>query len=154
MDTVEHTEPEVLWLASTMTCRRQSGTAIITSIACVTFALGAGMILLVPNPISVNVPAGQRFAAAVVAPNGPIPTALTLYRLHQGDYPTSLEALSTPGASGNGPYIEDVTRLKDPWGELYQYRAPGVHHPDGYDLWSTGADRLDGTQDDVGNWQN
>ena len=54
----------------------------------------------------------------------------------------------------NGPYIEDPTKLKDPWGEDYQYRFPSQSQGEGkYDLWSKGPDRQDGTDDDITNWK-
>lgn len=43
--------------------------------------------------------------------------------------------------------------LTDPWGRPYQYRNPGKKDPAGYDLYSLGPDGVEGTPDDVGNWQ-
>ena len=40
----------------------------------------------------------------------------------------------------------------DPWGEAYQYRSPGTHNKSGYDLFSKGPDKTEGTEDDIGNW--
>jgi general secretion pathway protein G len=87
-------------------------------------------------------------------------TPLTAYRLSVGDYPSTeqgLQALATapentPG--WRGPYIDSPGGKipLDPWGEPYQYRYPGVHNKDGYDLWSKGPDKTDGTDDDIGNW--
>ena len=57
-------------------------------------------------------------------------SALELYFLDSGRYPTSeegLAALSTrPAGSSawNGPYLKNAGDLKDPWGNLYQYQAP------------------------------
>ena len=53
-----------------------------------------------------------------------------------------------------GPYLDSAPEdLKDPWNEEYQYRSPGEFNEDGYDLWSTGQDAEDGTDDDVKNWK-
>jgi general secretion pathway protein G len=41
---------------------------------------------------------------------------------------------------------------KDPWGHDYKFAAPGTHNASGYDIWSSGPDGADGTEDDVGNW--
>jgi general secretion pathway protein G len=88
-------------------------------------------------------------------------TPLVTYRLHMGSYPTTdegLQALVTAPANKadrwRGPYVAEGTKVPilDPWGEPYQYRYPGVHNKDGYDLWSKGPDRTDGTDDDIGNW--
>jgi general secretion pathway protein G len=88
-------------------------------------------------------------------------TPLTAYRISMGDYPSTEEGLqalltSPEGKSDRwrGPYA-DVTGGKlplDPWGEPYQYRCPGTHNKDGFDLWSKGPDKTDGTEDDIGNW--
>ena len=90
-----------------------------------------------------------------------IKTPLVTYRLHMGGYPTTdegLAALNTAPANKSdrwrGPYLAEGTKLPllDPWGEPYQYRYPGVHNKDGYDMWSKGPDKTDGTDDDIGNW--
>jgi len=85
-------------------------------------------------------------------------TALTTYKIQMGDFPTSeqgLAALATaPAANADrwqGPYIEGKLP-NDPWGRPYQYRYPGTHNKGSYDLWSMGADGVDGTDDDIGNW--
>src|SRR5687768_14263550 len=36
-----------------------------------------------------------------------------------------------------GPYIKEVK--PDPWGRPYQYRVPGVHGNNRWDIWSLGA---------------
>ncbi len=84
-------------------------------------------------------------------------TALKLYELDNGGFPTTkqgLESLRTqPTASPipknwNGPYIEkDPT---DPWGNSYVYTSPGKHRPD-YDLSSQGKD-TNSESDDIKNW--
>ena len=90
-----------------------------------------------------------------------IKTPLVTYRLHMGGYPTTdegLAALNTAPANKSdrwrGPYLAEGTKLPllDPWGEPNQYRYPGVHNKDGYDMWSKGPDKTDGTDDDIGNW--
>ena len=88
-------------------------------------------------------------------------TPLTQYRIDMGDYPSTeegLQALLTApqnkADSWKGPYL-DVTGNKlpvDPWGEAYVYRYPGVHNKTGFDLYSKGPDKTDGTSDDIGNW--
>lgn len=57
-------------------------------------------------------------------------SALELYFLDSGRYPTSEEGLAAlsarPAGSPvwNGPYLKNAGDLKDPWGNLYQYQAP------------------------------
>jgi general secretion pathway protein G len=84
---------------------------------------------------------------------------LTAYKMHLGDYPTTaegLQALITPPANKaerwRGPYLQENKLPVDPWGEPYQYRYPGVKNKNGFDLWSKGPDKTDGTEDDIGNW--
>ena len=86
-------------------------------------------------------------------------TALVTYRLNMGSYPSTEEGLqalvTAPSGKSDrwrGPYVERNKIPLDPWTEPYQYRCPGVHNKDGYDLWSKGPDRADGTDDDIGNW--
>jgi len=83
---------------------------------------------------------------------GSLDTALKLYRLDTGSYPTSQQGLDVLlTATGKGPYLEKPAI--DPWKNKYHYVFPGVHRPTSYDLFSIGADAREGTEDDVGNWQ-
>jgi general secretion pathway protein G len=85
---------------------------------------------------------------------------LQAYSMHMGGYPTTAEGLQVlvtapANKSGNwrGPYVKDDGGIPlDPWKEPYQYRNPGVKNKTGYDLWSKGPDKADGTADDIGNW--
>lgn len=79
-----------------------------------------------------------------------IATALKLYELDNGVFPSSLDGLLTqPSDARNwkGPYLEK--RPVDPWGREYKYKSPGDHRKD-YDLWSTGRA---GTEQAVANWE-
>lgn len=81
-------------------------------------------------------------------------TALDLYHLDMGRYPTTQDGLdaliSKPGNARfwNGPYLKKKVIREDPWGNEYIYRSPGEHGD--YDLYSLGADnREGGTGDDA-----
>jgi len=85
---------------------------------------------------------------------------LDLYRLEVGRYPTNAEGLQAlvrdPGntPNWNGPYLKKAEVPKDPWGNDYQYRAPGQHGP--FDLWSLGADGQEGGEGenrDIRGWE-
>ncbi len=91
-------------------------------------------------------------------------TALKLYKLDNGRYPTTeqgLEALVEPPSSGpsadgwrEGGYIEKGRITKDPWDNEYVYLSPGVH--DDYDIISYGADGEpggEGENADVKSWE-
>ncbi len=91
--------------------------------------------------------------------NANIATALKLYQLDNGNFPTTeqgLEALlEKPGSepapnNWNGPYLEK--KAVDPWGNPYKYRYPGTNNKSSYDLYSAGKDQTEGTEDDVTNW--
>lgn len=87
-------------------------------------------------------------------------TALDLYRLETGRYPTSEQglralAVAPAGVRGwNGPYVRSEAMLMDPWGRPYRYASPGQHGE--YDLYSFGADDKPGgtgEDQDVTSWQ-
>ena len=87
-------------------------------------------------------------------------TALDVYRLEVGGYPTSNEGLQVlvqkPASAEkwNGPYLRKSVVPKDPWGQEYHYRFPGQNAS--YDLYSLGADNReggDGENTDVVSWQ-
>ena len=73
-------------------------------------------------------------------------TALDLFLLDVGRYPTQQEGLSAlvanPGGvqSWHGPYLKATVVPNDPWGRPYQYRFPGQNGD--YDLWTLGADNV------------
>ena len=81
-----------------------------------------------------------------------------MFRFNVGRYPKTLnELLEAPKAEAEaakwkGPYVTDSEALKDPWKHELRFRFPGKHNETKYDLWSTGPDGADGTDDDVTNW--
>jgi general secretion pathway protein G len=90
-----------------------------------------------------------------------IETALNLYRLDSGVYPSTeqgLEALVTKPTTGVIPknwkedgYLDKVP--KDPWGNPFVYLCPGVNKE--FDLVSHGADGVEGGEGkdaDIQNW--
>ena len=86
--------------------------------------------------------------------------ALERFNIHMDRFPTMdeglkvlVEAPAGEDKKWRGPYIK-VLR-PDPWGNTYEYRVPGIHHPTTFDVWSKGADGQDGGEGpnaDVGNW--
>jgi general secretion pathway protein G len=77
-----------------------------------------------------------------------IGSALELYKLDTGRYPTTQEGLnallSAPSgaANWNGPYLKDAKHLKDPWSRDFTYRSPA--EKGGFDLVSLGLDGKEG----------
>jgi len=96
-----------------------------------------------------------RTAAAIADIESNISVALDLYELDNGSYPADLEGLlgepSPAPPNWNGPYLK--RKPKDPWGEEYQYKFPGEHNKDSYDLCSYGKDKVAGGDDDITNWE-
>lgn len=85
-------------------------------------------------------------------------TALKLYELDNGNFPTTAQGLdallkeskSSPVPTNwNGPYLEK--KPIDPWGTPYVYKSPGEHRRD-YDLSSKGKD-VNSDDDDIVNWE-
>jgi general secretion pathway protein G len=86
-------------------------------------------------------------------------SALDLYFLDNGRYPSGSEGLTAlvqrPGSTmtWNGPYLKGAVVPNDPWGNPYQYRAPGQHST--YDIMSYGADGTEGgtgSASDIVSW--
>jgi len=75
-------------------------------------------------------------------------SALDLYALDAGQYPSSSEGLEAlmrrPGGATawSGPYLKGDVVPKDPWGKPYIYRSPGQHGA--YDILSYGSDGQEG----------
>lgn len=103
----------------------------------------------------------SQVAVAKVFVRDSLKTSLVRYRIELGDYPSTAEGmaalLAAPANKADrwrGPYIDSPGNKVplDPWGEPYQYRYPGIHNKGSYDLYSKGPDKVDGTEDDIGNW--
>lgn len=86
--------------------------------------------------------------------------ALERFFIHMDRYPTTDEGLRvlvelpTDGEGRwRGEYIKELK--PDPWKNPYRYRSPGLHGSKTFDLWSMGADGVDGGDEkgkDITNW--
>jgi general secretion pathway protein G len=65
--------------------------------------------------------------------NGALGMAIQEYEMMNGTYPSSLDALLDSSKQGY-PFLSKQVVPKDPWGNPYNYAAPGSHNPYGYDL--------------------
>ena len=133
---------------------RQRGFTLI-EIMLVVIIISALAAMIVPRLSGRSEQARASVAKADIQTN--IATALKLYELDNGMFPTTsqgLSALRERPSSGplakhwNGPYIE--REPLDPWSNPYIYTSPGSHRSD-YDLYSKGKD-LDSSDDDITNW--
>ena len=86
-------------------------------------------------------------------------SALDLYRLDTGNYPTTQQGLGalvkSPGnvPGWKGPYIDSPNLPVDLWGNPYTYKQPGEHGA--YDLSTLGSDKAPGGTGeaaDVNSW--
>lgn len=94
-----------------------------------------------------------RMEAAKADVEGGIALALDLFEVDMGRYPASLEELikkPSESTSWKGPYLKKGIP-KDPWGDSYLYRFPATRNPEGYDLYSLGPDKREGTGDEITN---
>jgi general secretion pathway protein G len=137
--------------------RRHAGFTLI-EIMVVVVIMGVLAAMLVPRLM------GRTDDARILAAKQDIATlmqALKLYRLDNQRYPTTeqgLQALITRPTNGpqpanwkSGGYVDRLN--KDPWGNAYQYLAPGLRGE--VDIFSYGADGKPGgtgVDADIGSW--
>lgn len=136
----------------------QGFTLIEIMVVVVILGLLAG--LVIPNIINRTDDARKTTAATQIQS---IEMALKLYKLDNGQYPTSeqgLQALVEPPSVGRlakkwreEGYMEKGIP-KDPWGNDYVYVSPGLHGK--FDLMSYGGDGEpggEGIDADINNWE-
>lgn len=141
------------------TASTQSGFTLI-EIMVVIVILGILAGLIVPRIMGRPEEAKQLKAKMQIESIG---TALKLYKLDMGSYPTTeqgLQALvAAPGTTGTskwrkGGYLDKGRVPKDPWDNDFIYLAPGTNGD--YDLISYGADGVSGGDDknkDITSWE-
>ncbi len=87
-------------------------------------------------------------------------SALDMYKLDEGRYPTQqqgLEALiqrPSDAKRWNGPYLRKEKIPQDPWNNDYHYVFPGSHGK--FDVFSYGADEKEGGEgedQDINSWE-
>ena len=120
----------------------------------VVIIIGALVAMVMPRLAGRSEQARVTAAQADIRAN--IATALKLYEMDNGNYPTTQEGLEVllnkPASAVNwyGPYLEK--KPIDPWGREYKYKSPGEHRSGDYDLYSLGKDGTE-SADDVTNWE-
>ncbi len=90
-------------------------------------------------------------------------TALKLYKIDSGSYPTTEQGLESliekpatgqiPGKYREGGYLEQKKIPLDPWGNPYIYVSPGIHGD--FDILSYGGDGKEGGEGkdaDIKSW--
>lgn len=94
---------------------------------------------------------------------GNLESALLLYKVDHGKYPSSaegLDALVNPPPGKNGKtfpsYLEGDEVPTDPWGNPFLYYSPGSHGDHDFEIVSLGADGAEGgdkTDADINSWE-
>lgn len=120
-----------------------------------------GILAAVIAPRVLNTPDRARVSKAKLEIGG-IKTALDLYAIDVGNYPTNeqgLDALwrapSPTPPNWEGPYI-GTQNFIDPWNNAYVYRYPGSRPGYDYELYSLGKDGKIGGESfdaDITNWE-
>lgn len=92
-----------------------------------------GMIMALVGPRVLNYLSESKAKAAKIQIES-FSSALDLYYLDLGRYPTSNEGLtgltrSNNQAGWNGPYLRGGVVPNDPWGHVYVYRSPARARP-------------------------
>ena len=132
----------------------------LIEIMLVVIIIGILVAMIVPNIAGRSEQARKTAARSDIESN--LSTALDLYKMDVGQYPTTEQGLgslitqptvSPVPAQWNGPYLKKKRIPKDPWGHDYRYVSPGVHNTESYDLSSLGASGTEGS-DNVNNWEN
>lgn len=137
--------------------RRPTAAFTLLEIMVVVVILGVLAATIVPQFIGTTHDAKVSAARSQVSE---IESALERMAIHMDRYPSTdeglkllVEAPAGDASKWRGPYLKQVRN--DPWGNPYQYRAPGVRHSNSFDVWSRGADNADGGEGqgaDIGNW--
>ena len=141
------------------TTNRRHGEAGFTLIELLVVLVILGLLAALAGPRVVSYLGGAKSDTARLQLQN-FKSALDLYRLDTGGYPTSQQGLTalirspgnTPG--WKGPYVDSPSVPQDPWGKPYISQAPGQHGA--YDLSSLGSDGAPGGQGeaaDVTSWE-
>jgi general secretion pathway protein G len=123
--------------------RGEAGFTLVEMLVVITII---GMIMALVGPRVLNYLSESKAKAAKIQIES-FSSALDLYYLDLGRYPTSNEGLpaltrNTNQAGWNGPYLRGGLVPNDPWGHVYVYRSPGASAP--YDIISLGSDGQEG----------
>src|SRR4051812_2333641 len=125
----------------TRTQKNTSDAFSLVELMIVVVIIGILAATILPNLMSTK---GEAKVGAAKADVAELESAVERFYVNMDRYPTSEEGLkvlvdapTTEDAKNwHGPYIKQLR--DDPWGNPIQYRYPGTHHANGFDIWSRG----------------
>src|SRR3979490_104833 len=138
--------------------RRRNSQAGFTLVEILVVITIIGLIMALVGPRVLGYLGESKVKAAKIQIES-LSSALDLYYLDVGRYPSSTEGLAAlarqPGGlpTWHGHYVRRWPFPNDPWGHIYIYRSPGEHGA--FDIISLGSDGQEGgtgTAADVGSW--
>jgi general secretion pathway protein G len=137
------------------TAGRRNGEAGFTLVEMLVVITIIGLIMALVGPRVLTYLSDSKAKAAKIQIES-FSSALDLYFLDLGRYPTSNEGLgaltqSNNAQGWNGPYLRGGVVPSDPWGHGYVYRSPGERAP--FEIISLGSDGQEGgsgTAADIG----
>ena len=127
---------------STFRSARRAGEGGFTLVEMLVVITIIGLIMALVGPRVLNYLSESKVKAARIQIES-FSSALDLYYLDNGRYPTSSEGLPAlvqrpaNASSWNGPYLKTGAVPADPWGRPYVYRSPADHAP--YEIASYGS---------------
>ena len=127
--------------------RRDDGEQGFTLVEMLVVITIIGLIMGLVGPRVLNYLTDARVKAAKLQIEA-LSSALDLYYLDTGRYPSSSEGLSalvrrpSNADAWNGPYLKGGAVPADPWKNDYIYRAPGYNAP--FEIMSLGSDGREG----------
>ena len=112
-----------------------------------------GLLIAIAGPVMIGYFEASKGKTAKIEISN-VSTALDMYYLANGSYPTEQQGLKAlierpeGVTSWDGPYLNRADGIVDPWDRPYLYKIPGAHGK--YDISSLGADGKEGgTGDDA-----
>jgi len=103
---------------------------------------------------------GQARRAAALEDISRLTTAIRIFGVDCGRYPTTAEGLISlmkrpatlaEGVQWRGPYWDRDVLPKNHWGKPYVYQYPGKHNLDAFDIFTT-VRNAEGGKEVIGNW--